>query len=104
LTGKTVTWLIRKSGKGAGNLVTAKAPFGFRNSNELASTRLFTELFISGLKEKRWWDWLLWDTALGHVLHNYFEYVALSMACAGANFDSRQGAREGFKLLKNKGR
>jgi hypothetical protein len=100
--GKTVTWLFRKSGKGAGQFISPKSPPGYRNAGELANTRFLTSLFISGLKEKSWWDYFLWDTAVGKTFFKLFEKSVLSMFQAEADFDGRiaRGARESFKLLK----
>jgi hypothetical protein len=98
--GKSVTWLFRESGKGAGSFVSPKGPPGFRNIVEIASTRTFSHLFLSGLKRKGWWDWWLWDTWGGRKFRKQFDNFAISSTISSANFDGREGARDGFKLLK----
>jgi hypothetical protein len=92
--------LIRESGKGVGQFVEPKAPLGFRNVGEMVNTRVVSNLFLSGLKRKGWWDWWLWDTWIGRVFRNRFDNFAISLALSSADFDGREGARDSFKLLK----
>jgi hypothetical protein len=96
--------LIRKKGKGVGLFILPKPPPGFRNAAEVANTRAFSNLFLSGLKRKGWWDWWLWDTWTGKAFQNWVDKFAASLSLANANFDGRDGARESFKLLKNEGK
>jgi len=99
--GKEVSWIIRKTGKGASAFVPAKGPGPYRNVTEITRTRFFSHLFLSGLKAKTWWDWLLWNTWPGQVFQRWFDNMAANMAAKEANFDGRTDTREGFKLLRN---
>jgi len=99
--GKHVSWIIRKTGKGPCALIPAKGPGPYRNVSEIASTRFFSSLFLSGLRTKTWWDWLLWNTWPGQVFQKWFDNMAANTVAKGADFDGRTDAREGFKLLRN---
>lgn len=91
---------MRASGKGPPSLVNPKGPPGFQNIAELANTRVFSNLVLSGLKEKGWWDWWLWDTWMGQAFQKGFDSFAVSLSQKEARFD-RTDAKEGYQLLKN---
>jgi len=99
--GKQVTWIIRKSGKGVGTLIYGKGVGQFKNLGELARTRAFSRLFLSGLRSKTWLDWVLWDTWAGQVFRNWFDGMAMEVSVKQARWDDRKNAREGFQLLKS---
>jgi dimethylaniline monooxygenase (N-oxide forming) len=95
-----IIWLFRKSGKGPTAFIKPDPLPGFKTFPEAATTRLFAQFVLSGLKEKGWWDWFFWDTWFGSQLQGKFDdFVSRKFLKAG-DFD-RKEAREGFKLLKN---
>lgn len=99
--GKEVSWIIRKAGKGPALFIAPQALGPYKNVSEMARTRLFAQLFLSGTGPKSWWDWFLWDTWPGQAFQKWFDTVAPQMTAKQARWDERTDAKEGFHLLKN---
>ncbi|TVY82954.1 FAD-dependent monooxygenase DEP4 [Lachnellula suecica] len=62
---KTVSWIIRKTGAGAGFFAPIDLKTPYRNGVEAAQTRIMSSLQPSLLNQDSWWTWFLHNTNIG---------------------------------------
>jgi len=60
--GKTISWIIRKTGTGPGFFAPLDMKTPYRNSVEAAMTRIMSSLQLSLLNRDGWWSWFLHST------------------------------------------
>ena len=97
--GKTVTWLVRKSGSGPAAFVSGKGKGPYKNSAEIGSTRLLAKMSPSVFEPDTWWSWLLNRTWIGRWLTSAFWSAPKKIS--NAIFESGLKARPGFQDLRS---
>ena len=100
--GKTVSWVIRKSGKGPGAFFPGEKIGWFQNPSELGVSRLNTYLFLSGLGRKGWWYWFLFNTRIGQWFYRKSGEGGGKAAAQEPDWYGREGARKSYKQLDPK--
>jgi hypothetical protein len=96
--GKTVTWIIRTTGKGAGFFVPLDAKTPYKNVGEAAQTRIMATLQPSILNRDSWWNWLLHNTSIGIFLVRLLFSMVDKDARTRANYKGRKSTK-GFDKL-----
>ncbi|OCL13376.1 FAD/NAD(P)-binding domain-containing protein [Glonium stellatum] len=99
--GKSVSWIIRKSGSGPAAYAPPTAPVKlYRNSNEAFHHRLMGTLCASVFSEQSWWSRFIYRTRIGNwILRGLWN----TMQADGekiANFNRADGKNNGFANLK----
>lgn len=97
--GKSVSWIIRKSGTGPGYLLSPKGIGPYKNAFDIANIRIAGTITPSVLSPNNWWNWLLHKSRWGRNLINAIWTGADKQCIDDANF-GRKDAKEGFEQLK----
>ena len=98
--GKSVSWVIRKSGSGPAAFLGSEGRGRYKNSAELGFTRIMSTFTPSYFTPQTKWTRFLNKTAVGNWMVSQIWNTADNVSRAGANFDKRPGALESFKKLK----
>ncbi|KAI9814840.1 MAG: monooxygenase [Pycnora praestabilis] len=98
--GKSVSWIIRKSGSGPGAFISAKGMGRYKNSPEFSFTRVMSSFSPSYFNPTTWWTRFLHGNVLGRWLLNVIWSTADGQAYEEANYHGRDGARKGFEKLE----
>ncbi|RFU27614.1 hypothetical protein B7463_g8740, partial [Scytalidium lignicola] len=98
--GKSVSWIIRASGKGPGCFISRQGFGPYQNVVEAGLTRALCSVLFAGWGKQNWWSRFLFRTRLGMWLYGKVEDTVNRQALDYADFDGRVGAKESFKLLK----
>ena len=98
--GKSVSWIIRKSGSGPAAFLTAKGKGRYKNSAELGFTRIMSTFTPSYFIPQNFWTRFLHGTRPGNWIVSQFWNAADKVSRDGANFDARPKALANFKNLK----
>lgn len=87
--GKTVSWIIRRSGSGPGGLLPAKGIGPYRNSNEVLYTRLMATLNPSLWTPRTWKTRALHQSSTGRRIVDWIWRVSNANARREAGFKYR---------------
>lgn len=98
--GKTVSWVIRKSGSGPCAFVSAQGPGPYRNSNDSTYTRVMGSLLASIFSTSTWWTRFIYGSRLGHKLLWQVWDGATQGSLALAKFDRTDTKGNGYSSLK----
>ncbi|MCJ1378871.1 monooxygenase [Xylographa soralifera] len=98
--GKSVSWIIRRSGSGPAAFLSSEGKGPYKNSAEIGFTRIMGTFSPSCYASKNWWTWFLYKTSLGGWIKGLVWRFADQAASAEADFDGRINAGESFKKLK----
>ena len=98
--GKSVSWVIRRSGGGPAAFLGSEGKGRYKNSAELGFTRIMSTFTPSYFTPQTSWARFLHRTAVGNWLVNQVWNTADKVSRDGANFDGRAKASETFKELK----
>lgn len=97
--GKTVSWIIRTTGKGAGFFAPLDRKTPYKNVGEAAQTRLMASLQPSILNRDSWWTWFWHTTRIGSsFIRSLFSLVDKSTRTR-ANYKGRKSTK-GFEKLE----
>lgn len=98
--GKSVSWIIREPGTGPGFFLAAKGIGPYKNAYAIGSTRIAASLSPSILGPENWWTRFLHGTSWGaKMVMGFWEGVNRDVGKV-ADFEGREGAKEGFGRLK----
>lgn len=109
--GKTVSWVIRKSGSGPASFALAQGSGSYKNSNEAFYTRL-TALFLASVfvrARRREWslagfvEWLLYKTSMGMLFFSWIWKRVTARAWKGADYSGRQGKGDAWGESEDRG-
>lgn len=98
--GKSVSWIIRKSGSGPAAFLGSEGKGRYKNSAELGFTRIMSTFTPSYFTPQTSWARFLHKTTIGNWMVNLIWNTADKVSRDGANFDKRPNASETFKELK----
>lgn len=98
--GKSVSWVIRRSGSGPAAFLGSQGRGPYKNSAELGFTRIMGTFTPSYFTPQTWWASFLHRTALGNWVVSQIWNTADKVSRDGADFDERTNAQESFKKLK----
>jgi cation diffusion facilitator CzcD-associated flavoprotein CzcO len=97
--GKTVSWIIRKSGTGPGFFAPIDLKTPYKNSLEAAQTRIMSSLQPSLLNPTTLWSWFLHSTVLGVAIIKWM-FSKLDAAVRNrADYKGRKSTK-GFEKLE----
>lgn len=98
--GKSVSWVIRRSGSGPAAFLGSEGKGRYKNSAELGFTRIMSTFTPSYFTPQTSWARFLHRTTIGNWMVNQIWNTADKVSRDGANFDKRPNASESFKELK----
>lgn len=98
--GKTVSWVIRKSGSGPAAFLGSEGKGRYKNAPELGFTRIMSTFTPSYYTPETGWTRFLYQTRVGNWLVSQIWNTADKVSRDGADFDRRPRALESFKKLK----
>jgi hypothetical protein len=98
--GKSVSWVIRRSGSGPAAFVGSSGTGPYKNSAELGFTRVMSCFTPSYYTPQNKFTKFLHATGLGNSIVTQFWRTADKVSRDGANFDKRPKALDSFKKLK----
>jgi cation diffusion facilitator CzcD-associated flavoprotein CzcO len=97
--GKTVSWLIRKTGTGPGFFAPLDMKTPYRNAVEASMTRIMSSLQPSLLNKDSWWSWFLHSTKIGALLVNKIFSIVDTEVRKQADYKGRKSTK-GFEKLE----
>lgn len=97
--GKTVYWIIRKAGAGAGFFAPIDLKTPYRNGVEAAQTRIMSTLQPSILNPDTWWTWFLHSTVIGVAVIKWIFSVLDKTVREKADYKGRKSSK-GFEKLE----
>lgn len=98
--GKSVSWIIRKSGSGPAAFLSSEGRGRYKNSAELGFTRIMSTFTPSYYTPQTWWTRFLHRTRPGNWMVSQIWSTADKVSRDGAKFDARPEALATFKNLK----
>lgn len=98
--GKSVSWIIRKSGSGPAAFLSSEGRGRYKNSAELGFTRIMSTFTPSYFTPQTWWTRFLHTTRPGNWIVSQIWNTADKVSRDGAKFDARPEALANFKNLK----
>ncbi|KAI4240093.1 MAG: hypothetical protein L6R40_005332 [Gallowayella cf. fulva] len=100
--GKTVTWIIRKTGTGPGFLVSAESSLSPKTIYLLGTARIMSTLSPSFFNADSWWNRFLQRTRMGRKELIKFWDAADKAVSEAPNFNDRglEARKNGFQNLK----
>ena len=98
--GKSVAWVIRKSGSGPAAFLSSEGRGRYKNAAELGFTRIMGTFTLSYFTPLTWWTKFLHNTGPGNWMVSQFWKTADNVSRDEANFEARPGALAAFKNLK----
>lgn len=98
--GKSVSWVIRKSGSGPAAFLGSEGKGRYKNSAELGFTRIMSTFTPSYFTPQTHWTTFLNKTKVGYWLESQIWNTANKVSRDGAQFDRRPRALESFQKLK----
>lgn len=96
--GKSVSWIIRKTGPGAGFFAPIDMSTPYKNPGEAAQTRVMSSLQPCLLNKDSLWTWFLHRTSIGIWLVTWLFSLLDAEIRKRANFKSR-GSKKSFEKL-----
>ncbi len=97
--GKSVSWIIRKSGCGPAAYVNAGVGSPYKNANESLYNRFISPFLASFFSERTWWVRFLHSTSYGNAMLGKIWQQMNAQALDGANYDRADGKANGYKNL-----
>ncbi|KAJ8064948.1 hypothetical protein OCU04_007252 [Sclerotinia nivalis] len=97
--GKTVSWIIRKTGTGAGFFAPIDLKTPYKNGVEAAQTRVMSTLQPSLLNRDTWWTWFLHSTFIGVAIVKWIFSVLDKTVREKADYKGRKSSK-GFEKLE----
>jgi dimethylaniline monooxygenase (N-oxide forming) len=97
--GKTVSWIIRKTGTGPGFFAPIDLKTPYKNGVEAAQTRIMSTLQPSLLNKDTWWTWFLHSTIVGVALVKWVFFLLDSAVRKRADYKGRKSMK-GFDKLE----
>ncbi|PQE29814.1 flavin-binding monooxygenase-like family protein [Rutstroemia sp. NJR-2017a WRK4] len=96
--GKTVSWIIRKTGTGAGFFAPLDLRSPYKNTVEAAQTRIMSSLQPSLLNPDTWWTWFLHSTKFGVALVKRIFSAVDGTVRSRADYKGRKSSKAFQKL------
>jgi dimethylaniline monooxygenase (N-oxide forming) len=97
--GKTVSWIIRRTGTGPGFFAPLDLKSPYRNAVEAAMTRIMSSLQPSLLNKDNWWSWFLHSTKVGVSVVNKIFSILDTAVRERADYKGRKSTK-GFEKLE----
>jgi dimethylaniline monooxygenase (N-oxide forming) len=101
--GKTVSWIIRKTGTGPGFFAPIDMKTPYRNGLEAAQTRVMSSLQPSILNPETLWSWFLHSTVLGAAIVKWLFAKLDAVVRKSADYRGRKNTHGFEKLEYNTG-
>ncbi|KAF7512753.1 hypothetical protein GJ744_000320 [Endocarpon pusillum] len=97
--GKTVSWIIRTTGTGAGFFAPVDLKTPYKNGVEAAQTRIMSTLQPSLLNQDTWWTWFLHSTNIGVGIVKWIFSILDAEVRKRADYKGRKSTK-GFEKLE----